>query len=138
MPFESFTDRGWVRTGMYFDKTKQIFETTLTKEQIEQGLKKGNLVEYPFDTTGEISGTGEAGIDGPVKDANDMVHRLAKSNRVRQSFIRHAFRFWMGRNEILSDSKTLIAADKAYLESGGKFSEVLVSLLTSDSFLFRK
>ena len=138
MPFESFTDRGWVRTGMYYDQKKKIFETTLTKEQVETGLKKGELVAYPFDTTGEISGTGEAGIDGPVKDANDMVHRLAKSHRVRQSIIRHAFRYWMGRNEMLSDSRTLVAADMAYLASGGKFSEVLVSLLTSDSFLYRK
>jgi hypothetical protein len=39
---------------------------------------------------------------------------------------------------MLSDSKTLIAADQAYLASGGKFSEILVSFLTSDSFLYRK
>ncbi|MBP84717.1 MAG: hypothetical protein CMO61_12815 [Verrucomicrobiales bacterium] len=52
--------------------------------------------------------------------------------------IRHCFRYWMGRNEMLSDSKTLIDAEKSYLDSGGKFSELLVSLLTSDSFLYRK
>ena len=39
---------------------------------------------------------------------------------------------------MLSDSQTLIAADKAYLESGGSFNAVIVSLLTSDSFMFRK
>ena len=44
----------------------------------------------------------------------------------------------MGRNEMLSDSKTLIDADKAYLENGGSFQAVVVSLLTSDSFIFRK
>jgi hypothetical protein len=32
----------------------------------------------------------------------------------------------------------LIAADKAYLESGGSFKVLLTSLLTSDSFLYRK
>ncbi len=52
--------------------------------------------------------------------------------------IRHAFRYFMGRNEQISDSQTLIAADQAYLESGGSFNALLVSLLTSDSFLFRK
>jgi hypothetical protein len=67
-----------------------------------------------------------------------MIGRLAKSPRVRQSFIRHAFRFYMGRNEMLSDSRTLIEADKAYLQSGGSFKAVIVSLLTSDSFLYRK
>ena len=57
---------------------------------------------------------------------------------MRQSFIRHIFRYWMGRNEILSDSQTLIAMDNAYVKNGGSFREALVSLLTSDSFLYRK
>ena len=39
---------------------------------------------------------------------------------------------------MLSDSQTLIAADRAYVESGGSFNAVVVSLLTSDSFRFRK
>ncbi|MFT6594095.1 MAG: hypothetical protein ACJAT3_000056 [Akkermansiaceae bacterium] len=138
MPFESFTDRGWVRTGMYYHKKQKRFETMLTPDKIKSGLEKGELVEYPFDTSGKITGTGEAGINGPVKDANELVTKLAKSTRVRQSIIRHCFRYWMGRNEMLSDSRTLIAAEKSYLDSGGKFSELLVSLLTSDSFLYRK
>ena len=72
-----------------------------------------------------------------MTNAIDMIGRLAKSDRVRQSIIRHAFRFYMGRNELLSDSKTLIDADRAYVESGGSFKALVVSLLTSDSFLYR-
>jgi len=44
----------------------------------------------------------------------------------------------MGRNEMLSDSQTLIDADQAYLKSGGSFNAVIVSLLSSDSFMYRK
>ena len=44
----------------------------------------------------------------------------------------------MGRNEMLSDSQTLIDADHAYVKSNGSFRAVVVSLLTSDSFLYRK
>ena len=44
----------------------------------------------------------------------------------------------MGRNEMLSDSQTLIDADNAYVKSGGSFKAVIVSLLTSDSFIYRK
>jgi hypothetical protein len=44
----------------------------------------------------------------------------------------------MGRNELLSDSQTLIAMEKAYVENDGSFKELLVALLTSDSFLYRK
>ena len=83
-------------------------------------------------------GTGNPALDGKVKDALDLIDRLAKSDRVRQSIIRHAFRFFMGRNELLSDSQTLIAADQAYLESGGSFNAVILSLLTSESFMYRR
>lgn len=140
MPFESFDDRGWIRAARYFDKTNNVYlpQPRLSEDELAKLRKKNDIEVRPVDATGEISGTGEAGIDGPVKDARDLVHRLAKSTRVRQSIIRHMFRFWMGRNEMLSDSQTLIDADRAYCTSGGKFSEVLVSLLTSDSFLYRK
>ena len=77
-------------------------------------------------------------LDGPVKDALDLIDRLNQSDRVRQSIIRHAFRYFLGRNETLSDSQTLINADQAYLSSGGSFDAVIVSLLTSDSFIYRK
>ena len=57
---------------------------------------------------------------------------------MRQSIIRHAFRFFLGRNETVADSKTLIDADQAYVKGGGSFKAVVVSLLTSDSFIYRK
>ena len=94
--------------------------------------------EKPVDTTGAITYTGEEPLDGEVENVREMMERLAKSDLVRQCFIRHVFRYWMGRNEMLSDSKTLIAMDKAYVESEGSFNELLVALLTSDSFLYRK
>ena len=37
----------------------------------------------------------------------------------------------------LADGPTLVAAHKAYRENGGSFKALLVSLLTSDSFLYR-
>ena len=92
----------------------------------------------PIDPRGEIIASGEAELDGPVEDAVDLVHRLAKSPRARQSMVRHAFRYWMGRNETLRDASTVAAADRAYVEHDGSFNELLVSLLTSDSFLYRK
>ena len=35
-------------------------------------------------------------------------------------------------------SKTLMDAEQAYADSGGSFDAVIVSLLTSDSFIYRK
>ncbi len=92
----------------------------------------------PVVATSRLDGTGDSSLDGEVKDAFDLIDRLAKSTRVRQSIIRHAFRFFLGRNEMLSDSQTLVDADNAYVQSGGSFKAVVLSLLTSDSFIYRK
>ena len=91
----------------------------------------------PLDTTGSIAGTGDPRLDGPVKSSHELVTRLANSDRVRQVWVRHAFRYYLGRNETLADAPTLQAADRAYVESGGSFKSLLVALLTSDSFLKR-
>jgi hypothetical protein len=67
-----------------------------------------------------------------------MIEKLANSERVEQVFIRHAFRFWMGRNETLHDRPVLLAAHKAYRESGGSMKALILYLVTSDAFLYRK
>jgi hypothetical protein len=94
--------------------------------------------EVPLDTTGLLEHSGDPKIDGPVPNAVEMMRKLADSPRVRQVFVRHAFRYWMGRNETLADGPTLVAADRAYVESGGSMKALITSLLTSDSFLYRK
>ena len=91
-----------------------------------------------MDTSGEIIDSGDPQLDGPVKNAIEMIEKLSKSERVEQVFVRHAFRFWMGRNETLNDGPVLQAAHRAYRESGGSMKALLTSLLTSDAFLYRK
>lgn len=90
----------------------------------------------PLDTTGFITFSGDPQLDGPVKDAPEMLRRLAESERVRQIFIRHVFRF-LGRNETPGDAASLQEAEKAYLDKGGSFKALLISLLSSESFLYR-
>ena len=92
----------------------------------------------PVDTSGRIIASGDPKLDGPVKDAFEMIHKLANSERVEQVFIRHAFRFWMGRNETLHDAPVLQAAHKAYKDSGGSMKALITSLVTSDAFLYRR
>ena len=92
----------------------------------------------PVDTSGEIMFSGDPKLDGPVSNAIEMIDKLANSERVEQVFVRHVFRFWMGRNETLNDAPILKAAHKAYKESGGSMKALLISLLTSDAFLYRK
>ena len=63
--------------------------------------------------------------------------RLAASERVEQVFVRHAFRYWLGRNESLGDAASLQAAHKAYKESGGSMRALITAILSSESFLYR-
>ena len=135
-PFEIFDDWGRYRTEHYFDENGKIY--TRRDNQFDRNLKEGKLKTRKVDASGKIAFSGDPKVDGTVKDAVEMMLRLGHSDRVRQSFIRHLFRYFMGRNEMLSDSITLIEAEKAYLESGGSFKALLVSILTSDSFLYRR
>ena len=91
----------------------------------------------PVLTTGAITRSGDPALDGEVKDPFEMIGRLAKSKRVEQVFVRHVFRFYMGRNETLGDARALQDAYRTYLDSGGSFRALVVSLLSSDSFIYR-
>jgi len=97
------------------------------------------LTEFklPVDSQGHVDLTRDSSLHGDFPNAVALIHHLAKTDRARQMFIRYAFRYWMGRNEELSDSRTLIQADQAYLKSNGSFKELLISLLSSDAFLYR-
>ena len=92
----------------------------------------------PVETTGAVQFSGDEKIDGPVDGAVELMHNLASSRRVQQVFVRHVFRFYMGRNETVEDAPTLIAADQAYTESGGSMKALVASLLSSDSFVYRR
>lgn len=133
LPFEQFSHYG------VFQKAELVVDREATAASVD---KKGQPLGKSYttaklDTTGGVALTDDPQLDGPVKDPFELVRRLADSQRVRQVFVRHAFRYFMGRNESLADARTLQEADRAYDASGGSFKTLVVSLLTSDSFLYR-
>ncbi len=101
------------------------------------GRLRTRELEQPVRTDGAITQSGEASLDGPVADAFELIERLAQSERVEQVFVRHVFRFYLGRNETLRDAQTLQQAHQAYRASGGSYKALVTSLLSSDSFLYR-
>lgn len=139
-PFEIYDDFGRFRSEESLEYPEHLVE-----KRPDEAPKRNHLMDLrdiyktlPVDASGYLDGTESEALDGELENAIQLSERLAKSRRVRQSFIRHAFRYFLGRNEFLSDSKTLIDAENAYIESGGSFDAVVVSLLTSDSFIYRK
>lgn len=137
-PLEIYDDFGRFRTQENLEHPDNLIRAAKRGEVNEFGASLPIYKTLSVEPHGVLQGTGDAILDGDVVDAFDLIDRLAKSDKVRQSIIRHAFRYFLGRNEALSDSKTLIDADNAYLSSNGSFNEVIVSLLTSDSFIYRK
>ena len=127
LAFEGFDDFGRYRDREMLGELLTIFAD-----------RHRDAKSVPVDQTGEIIESGDATIDGDFDSALELVERLARSRRVQQSFVRHAFRFWMGRNETFHDSPTLIAAEKAYVENGGSMKALIASLLSSDSFIYRQ
>ena len=137
-PFEIYDDFGRFRTEESLEHPENLLKEAKRGEVNAFGASLAVYKTLPVDPRGVLKGTGDPTLDGDVEDAFDLIDRLAKSEQVRQSIIRHAFRYFLGRNETLSDSKTLIDADRAYVANDGSFDEVIVSLLTSESFIYRK
>lgn len=134
LPFEQFDPFGKFRT------TEAVVDPALTARNVD---KKGKILgpvrtPAPLVTTGAIAASGDPALDGPIASPVELVRRLAGSERVRQVFVRHVFRYVMGRNETAGDAATLQAADQAYVESGGSFRSLLISLVSSESFLYRR
>lgn len=102
------------------------------------GIFRTTELGEPVNTTGEITNSGDPALDGPVDNALEMIEKLSRSERVKQVFVRHVFRYWMGRNETINDAPVLQDAYKAYVDNNGSMKALLTSLLTSDAFLYRK
>lgn len=133
VPFENFDHYGRFRT------TETVLDVAATEKNLDKNGKSLGEVytAAPLVTTGLIARSGVAELDGSVADPRELILKLADSDRARQVFIRHAFRYFLGRNESMADARTLQAADRAYVESGGSFRALVRSLLTSDSHLYR-
>lgn len=133
LPFEQFNHYG------HFRKTETVLDISATEKNVDsKGKSKGNVhQEVPLNTQGIIADSGDSALDGVYKDPREMIRKIANSDRARQVFVRHTFRYFLGRNESLSDARTLQEADAAYVKSGGSFKALVVSLLTSNPFLFR-
>lgn len=84
---------------------------------------------YPIDTSGDLDG--EA-----LKDARALADRLATDERVGRCMVTQLFRHSLGRLEKGAEQGELDAIHSKFAESGFRFGELLIALITSDSFRF--
>lgn len=93
--------------------------------------------DKPVDATSKIVNSGVPEVDGEVKGPFELIERLANSTHCEQVFVRYVFRFFLGRNETLGDARSLQDAHRAYRQSQGSMKELVISLVSSDSFIYR-
>lgn len=91
----------------------------------------------PPDGTSTLVNMPSPELNGAVTSAIDLSQRLAGSPYARRCFMRQTFRYFAGREETLADACTMVALEKAYDDSGGSFTELLIALFNSDSFQYR-
>ncbi len=125
--FETYNHAGFIRVDNHEQSTG--FGTS----QIPADTSRGKQF-YPDETINYIP----AELQGvTVQDGVDLAERMSTSPHVRQCFVRHTFRYFMGRDERPEDACTLRAMDESYVQNQGSFVEMLITLLTSDTFLYR-
>lgn len=133
LPFEQYDHFGRRR------ELEMVLDPEATEKNVDKkGKSLGPVMRgAPLDTSGLVAFVGDSSLEGKVENPVALMKRLAASERVEQVFIRHVFRYWMGRNETPGDAASLQAAQKAYRESGGSMKALIAAVLTSESFLYR-
>lgn len=135
LPFEQFDHFGRFRTA------EMIVDPAATQDKSNLNAdgkpRQTRYTTAKLDTTGNVDRSGDPKLDGPVQGPFELIRKLAASERVQQVFVRHAFRYFIGRNETLEDGPALVAAYQAYHRNGGSMNALITSLLTSDAFLYR-
>ena len=81
------------------------------------------------------TGAGED-LNGEYATPFEFAEALAASRLARRGFIRHAFRYFMGRDETMADACTLVEMEAAF-DEGGSFVDMIGALAASDTFARR-
>ncbi len=105
----------------------------------KNGKSRGkNYKDVTVNAGGGFEFTLDPQLTGDVENAIEFMRKLAQSEVVEQVFVRHVFRYFMGRNETLGDAETLRRAHAAYRENRGSMNALIVSLLSSESFFISR
>jgi hypothetical protein len=90
----------------------------------------------PVDARGEVLDAAEA--TGPFDGAAELVARLAASPIVGKCYTLQSFRYVLGRSEAKEDVCAIQGAYDAFVTNGQNITELLVSLVASDTFRYRR
>jgi len=87
------------------------------------------------DGSSVIDNLPDPSLNGEIDDAVELSTMIAGSAYARRCFLRHVFRYFMGRDETTADACLLASMETSFVD--GSLYAVLETLLTSDAFLYR-
>ena len=118
---------------------EQVLDLEATAKNIDKKGKSAGpvMLNVKLNTAGVIAHVGDPSLEGNIGNPAELMKKLAASERVEQVFVRHALRYWLGRNESPGDAASLQSIHKAYRNSGGSMKSLISTLLSSESFLYR-
>lgn len=90
----------------------------------------------PPDGSTVIDNLPDAALNRSYGTVGEFIDALADSAYARRGMVRHAFRFFMGRDEVLADGCTLVEMEDA-LERAGSFFDMVEALVSSETFVRR-
>ena len=83
----------------------------------------------PVDSSGAIVGTTSS--DGPVADAVELANRLAESADVQSCFVRHAYRFALGRRDTQAEACAIDDFARSFRDGELDVRRLMLALATS-------
>jgi len=92
----------------------------------------------PVDASGNLLATGDT--DGPVANALELIDKLAISEAVEQCVTKQWFRYGFAREPSIDGAETCRTDELQTVlhESGGDMRELMVAIVTSNTFAFRR
>jgi hypothetical protein len=87
------------------------------------------------DPTSTLANTDQ---DGPVKNAVELMGRLAQASQVRNCLSRQWFRYAFGRLDTTADKPAVDSALNSFANGGYKVADLVVGLASTDPFRFRR
>jgi Protein of unknown function (DUF1592)/Protein of unknown function (DUF1588)/Protein of unknown function (DUF1595)/Protein of unknown function (DUF1585)/Protein of unknown function (DUF1587) len=92
----------------------------------------------PIDASGQIEANTSVDIDGPFNGAIELSKKLSTSSEVRECMAKQWFRYALARTEADNDSCSVKAAYDAFQASQYDVRKLLVAIVTTDAFRYRR
>jgi hypothetical protein len=93
--------------------------------------RRSTTKEVDLDTSGYIQGVEGSAFSTP----RELGRLLAESNTCQRAIVKQFFRYAFGRQEAVNDQPVIDALLTKFRDSGFRFRELIVALVTSDLFL---